>query len=119
MTADTPTAVQPEDAEDVGYRFELGRIRAQREAGAFPAGNAQPQEVVHRVVYTQAEPAGKRCSKWVAFALCVFFGIFGAHKFYEGKTGMGVLYLFTAGLFGIGLVIDFFMLLFKPDPYYV
>ena len=26
----------------------------------------------------------------------------GAHKFYEGKIGMGVLYIFTGGLFGIG-----------------
>lgn len=58
-------------------------------------------------------------NKWVALALCVFLGYFGAHKFYEGKTGLGVLYLFTFGLFGIGIFIDFISLLFKPNPYYV
>ena len=58
-------------------------------------------------------------NKWVAFALCVTLGYFGAHKFYEGKAGMGILYLFTGGLFGIGWFIDCISLLFKPNPYYV
>ena len=58
-------------------------------------------------------------NKWVSLLLCLFLGVIGAHKFYEGKTGMGILYLFTAGLFGIGVVIDFISLLFKPNPYYV
>lgn len=58
-------------------------------------------------------------NKWVAFFLCLFLGFLGAHKFYEGKGGMGILYLFTAGLFGIGWFIDCISLLFKPNPYYV
>lgn len=57
--------------------------------------------------------------KWIALALCVFLGILGAHKFYEGKNGLGVLYLFTGGLFGIGLLVDIFTILFKPNPYYI
>ena len=58
-------------------------------------------------------------NKWVAFFLCLFLGFLGAHKFYEGKGGMGILYLLTGGLFCIGLFVDFFTLLFKPNPYYV
>lgn len=58
-------------------------------------------------------------NKWVAFLLCLFLGYFGAHKFYEGKAGMGIVYLFTFGLFGIGWFIDCIALLFKPNPYYV
>lgn len=58
-------------------------------------------------------------NKWVAFFLCLFLGYFGAHKFYEGKIGMGILYLFTVGLFGIGWFIDCIALLTKPNPYYV
>lgn len=64
-----------------------------------------------------AASGGVARNKWIALLLCLFLGLFGAHKFYEKKTGMGVLYLFTAGLFGIGAVIDFFALLFKPNPY--
>ncbi len=57
--------------------------------------------------------------KWVAFFLCVFLGMFGAHKFYEGKFLLGGLYLVTVGLLGIGWFIDIFRHFFKPNPYYV
>lgn len=43
---------------------------------------------------------------WVDFAICLFLGYFGVHKFREKKAGMGVLYLFTFGLFGIGWLYD-------------
>lgn len=58
-------------------------------------------------------------NKWVSLLLCIFLGILGAHKFYEGKMGMGILYIFTGALFGIGWVIDLIALAFKPNPYYV
>ena len=61
----------------------------------------------------------KRLSKWTSFFLCLFLGVFGAHKFYEGKTGMGIVYLFTFGLFGIGWFIDLIALFFKPNYYYI
>ncbi len=62
---------------------------------------------------------GRMKNKWVAFFLCLFLGGIGAHKFYEGKIGMGILYLFTMGLFFIGWLVDLIALLFKPNPYYV
>lgn len=49
-------------------------------------------------------------SKLVAYLLWFFFGLIGMHKFYLGKIGMGLLYLFTAGLFGVGWFIDLFTL---------
>lgn len=51
------------------------------------------------------------------FILCLFLGYFGAHKFYERKIGLGILYLFTFGLCGIGWLIDLIVLFFKiPAP---
>jgi len=45
----------------------------------------------------------------VGFLLwCV--GFFGVHRFYYGKVGTGVLYFFTLGLFGIGWLIDAFLI---------
>lgn len=43
---------------------------------------------------------------WFRFAICFLFGIFGVHKFVEKKVGMGLLYLFTLGLFGLGWLHD-------------
>lgn len=57
-------------------------------------------------------------SKWVSFFLCLFFGVFGAHKFYERRILLGILYIFTGGLFGIGIIVDLIVLFFKPNPYY-
>lgn len=68
---------------------------------------------------TNAAVTGKAKNKWVSFCLCLFLGYFGAHKFYEGKVGLGILYLLTIGLFGIGWIADIFIILFKPNPYYV
>lgn len=67
---------------------------------------------------TVAVPGLKPKNKWAAVLLCFFFGCFGIHKFYEGKIGMGILYIFTGGLCGIGVLVDFIILLFKPNPYY-
>lgn len=57
-------------------------------------------------------------SKWVSFFLCLFLGFLGIHKFYEGRVLLGIVYLCTGGIFGIGVVIDLIALLFKPNPYY-
>lgn len=40
------------------------------------------------------------------FLLIAFLGYFGIHKFLEKKYILGILYLFTLGFFGIGVLID-------------
>lgn len=45
-----------------------------------------------------------------AYLLWFFLGGLGIHKFYLGKTGMGVAYIFTGGLFLVGLAVDLFTL---------
>lgn len=85
--------------------------------------NASTNSNVNTNTNTNVNAAGlyyrKPKNKWVALLLCIFFGIIGAHKFYEGKIGMGVLYIFTVGLFCVGWIMDIIALLAKPNPYYV
>lgn len=91
--------------------------------------NSQPQVVINNTNtntnvnknsnVTGIEVGRRVKNKWIALLLCIFLGCFGAHKFYEGKNGMGILYLFTMGILGVGVIIDFIVLLFKPNPYYV
>lgn len=49
-------------------------------------------------------------STLTAYLLWFFLGALGAHKFYLGKTVVGIIYLITAGLFGFGLLYDLFTL---------
>ena len=46
----------------------------------------------------------------VAWILLVFSGPLGVHRMYMGKWFSGILYLLTAGLFGIGYIYDLWTL---------
>lgn len=48
----------------------------------------------------------KWTAAWTDFVICLLLGYLGVHKFRERNVGMGVLYLFTFGLFGIGWIVD-------------
>ena len=43
------------------------------------------------------------------FLITWFLGWLGVHRFMRGQIGMGVLYIFTFGLFAIGATIDWIM----------
>mmetsp|Transcript_51358 Transcript_51358/g.111639 ORF Transcript_51358/g.111639 Transcript_51358/m.111639 type:complete len:268 (-) Transcript_51358:39-842(-) len=42
----------------------------------------------------------------IAYTLWFFFGFMGAHRLYTRRTLTGIVYFFTAGLFGIGWLVD-------------
>jgi TM2 domain-containing membrane protein YozV len=46
-----------------------------------------------------------------AFLLCFTLGLFGAHRFYAGKIGTGILQLCTFGGFGIWTLVDMVMII--------
>lgn len=52
----------------------------------------------------------------VNLIVTIFLGPLGVHKFMQKKNGLGFLYLFTFGLFGIGWIIDVVIAIRKIRP---
>lgn len=50
-------------------------------------------------------------SRLVTLLFCVLLGIFGAHRFYVGKIGTGILMLLTIGGLGIWNLVDLILVL--------
>ncbi len=46
----------------------------------------------------------------VSWLLLTFLGVLGMHRFYLGKWATGLLYLFTGGLFLVGIIYDYWTL---------
>lgn len=61
-----------------------------------------PKEPPPRLV----DPNPSPYNRLAALLLCVLFGFFGLHRFYVGKVGTGVIWLFTLGFLGVGQVYD-------------
>ena len=51
-------------------------------------------------------------SRAIALILCFFLGWLGAHRFYVGKIGTGILMLVTLGACGIWVFVDFILIVF-------
>lgn len=132
--ANTSTAVQASAANTKFCKFcgahipmdavlctSCGR-QVEQLQGANPS--QQPQIVINNAntntnTAVAGAAMGRQKNKWVCLALWWFLGLVGGHKFYDGKIGSGLLYMFTAGLFVIGWIIDLFAILNRPNPYYV
>ena len=105
-------------AEMPDEAFKCASCGANQSVEAKP----QPSIVINNVVQQSNQGVavvekGKKCKKSVALPMAIFGGWFGLHKFYEGKTGMGVLYMFTLGLWCIGWLVDIIAIATKPKEY--
>jgi len=62
-------------------------------------------------IKSKTKSQGPGTDKTIAIVLCCLLGGLGIHRFYLGYYGMGVLYLLTGGLCGIGVIIDLIKLI--------
>ncbi len=78
-----------------------------------PTGNQVTYQTTQypNPAYTGNVPANKSPKeKSVALLLCFFLGFFGVHHFYANRPIMGLIYLFTGGIWGIGWLIDLILI---------
>lgn len=78
-------------------------------AGAVPNPIPPPsfQNISAQVPAHETSPK----SRGVAIVLCLLLGFYGAHRFYAGKYGTGVLMMFTAGGLFLWWMVDLFALI--------
>lgn len=69
------------------------------------------QDLLNSLSIENANSNVSNKSKITALILCIFLGFLGTHRFYTGSIFLGIIYFFTFGLFGIGVLIDFILIL--------
>lgn len=85
--------------EGENINFDSGKYETEQRKKEDVNGNSMLNNL-------EIVPGISRKSKTTALLLCIFLGGIGAHRFYVGKGGTGILYLFTVGFFGMGWIID-------------
>lgn len=89
-----------------GKELEDGAKFCPQCGDSVEAGTAQPTQNDQSVDASELIHKG-----WFLAIFCFIFGGLGVHRFMVGKIGTGVLWLLTGGCLGIGVLVDFIMIL--------
>jgi TM2 domain-containing membrane protein YozV len=68
-------------------------------------------ETPEKLMNAPDKPMNKASTAYIFWLGCLL-QLHGLHRIYNGKIGTGLLWLFTGGLFGIGQLVDLFLI---PD----
>lgn len=102
-----PSAYQTQQSyqQPPAYQAQQPYQQQNYQQQSYQQPSYDPYQAQYQNRQSQYGPVGSR-DKTTALLLAIFLGGLGGHQFYVGKTGMGILYIFTGGLLGIGVIID-------------
>jgi TM2 domain-containing membrane protein YozV len=103
-------------SDNIKFELKLNIMRTDQEKYCFNCGTAIDSKaaVCPKCGVPQPDVARNKTlnSRWLAtLLLCWILGVFGAHRFYLGRTGSGILMLFTLGGLGIWYLIDLILVI--------
>lgn len=87
------------------HNHEAGK-ESNQQAKKNPQPKLNSNPPVTRSLVQSTIPVPMKKDVFLAYVLWLVAGIFGAHRFYLGKTGSGLAFVFTFGFFGIGWLVD-------------
>ncbi len=105
-------ALDDDDEEDWGDTSRLHDRVVRHQPGKHIASHKTEQVNAYSAVVTENTSSRSRLVALLLSAVPFVTGapIFGLHRFYAGKTGTGILWLLTFGLFGIGQIVDLILI---------
>jgi len=107
-----PVPEQPKPPAGKKIVMKKKGSQLKRPAGTVPSSSARKPRAPAASKPAPQDAAGVSSkSRTAALLLCFFLGYLGVHRFYVGKVGTGILWLLTVGLFGIGSLVDFIMII--------
>jgi len=95
------TVAQVPPAQNIIINMNQGQDQTQQQA----------QEQKQTQIQTPPIQNYQQLNWLTALLLCIFLGFFGIHRFYVRKNGTGILWLLTAGIGGIGWVVDIILII--------
>jgi hypothetical protein len=105
-TAEEITARAPESeaAASIVYCARCGGVMSATDRFCHACGWEVGSSEAPRIPTPVVNPSDR--NRLTALLLCVFLGWLGAHRFYVGKIGTGLIWLFTFAFLGIGVIYD-------------